>query len=517
MSMRGRRTAFVVGSAAVVVFGLVAPPPAFASDGPTLLANTDSSISYVAPLGDGVVFASGYEVWRSDGTPGGTTVLNADVFPWGMKAVGSVVYMNAHPHTYGNSGLWKTDGTAAGTVPVLPVSKGGPNEPSSFQGLNGILYFNGSGKEGRELWRSDGTAAGTSLVKNIDPDIAPNAKPSTTCVPYSSLGLGSESCVSMPPPANSSDPQDLTVVNGRLFFSADDGVHGRELWVTDGTGAGTHLVKDINLVDDVVPAAVNSAAAALEGTGVTPYPPVIQPPAGPEHLTAVGNTLFFTTDDGIHGRELWRSDGTAAGTVLVKDIDIAPIVSQSAITSANGAPIVTQSSNPDGLTDVNGTLFFAADDGIHGREVWKSDGTATGTRLVADINPTGDGAPNLEVDNDPRAVNVNGQFLFSGTDGRGEGVWRTDGTAAGTTMVVRMRNDYHAVVNGVDLFAGYDPATGWELWRTDGTTAGTTLVQDIVPGTKSSVPSHFVDVNGRAFFVAWDGVHIENQLWAYTP
>src|SRR5262249_40378491 len=158
---------------------------------------------------------------------------------------------------------------------------------------------------------SDGTAAGTALVK----DLAPGAD--------SALALSS---------------LELLNVNGTLFFRASDGANGFELWKSDGTAAGTVLIKDLG-----------------PGSGS----------GEPRQLTNVSGVLLFTSVAGDSGSELWRSNGTEVGTVRVKDIN---------------APL-TFGSNPTFLTNVNGTLFFVANDGTHGPEVWKSDGTASGTVL----------------------------------------------------------------------------------------------------------------------------------------
>ena len=86
-----------------------------------------------------------------------------------------------------------------------------------------------------------------------------------------------------------------TAVGGKLFFTVNDGKHGTKVWKSDGTKAGTLMVKDINRATD-------------DGYG-------------PTYLTAVGGKPFFAVDDGTHGKELWKSNGTKAGTVMVKDID----------------------------------------------------------------------------------------------------------------------------------------------------------------------------------------------------
>src|SRR5262249_4080775 len=150
-------------------------------------------------------------------------------------------------------------------------------------------------------------------------------------------------------------PSNLTNVNGTLFFSATDGSTGYELWKTDGTEAGTVLVKDINTIG---------------------Y-------SYPRNLTNVNGTLFFSADDGTSGRALSMSYSTATGTSLGKHIYPGTPPGYDAYGNDS---VVPNRSDPCNLTNVNGTLFFAADDGVHGAELWKSDGTAAGTTLLKDIN-----------------------------------------------------------------------------------------------------------------------------------
>ena len=217
-----------------------------------------------------------------------------------------------------------------------------------------------------------------------------------------------------------------------MFFTANDGTTGRELWKTDGTEVGTVLVKDID--------------------------PDTSAFGGPGGLEAVGDTLFFSANDGVVGAELWKSDGTEAGTVLVKDIRPG---------SSYGYPV---GSFPHYFTNVGGTLFFAAIDDENSLELWKSDGTEAGTVLVKDINPGGGGSagslPNHLTD-------VNGTLYFTAfVPETGIELWRSDGTADGTVLVADLRlgpesSSPHnlAFVNGILFFAANDGRNGTEPWR----------------------------------------------------
>jgi ELWxxDGT repeat protein len=346
-----------------------------------------------------------------------------------------------------NDTFTMTEGGVLSGTPFLvkDINPGtGNSNPTNLVNVNGTLFFTASTPGlGVELWRSDGTAAGTVLVKDVV------------------AGTGS------------SNPAQLTNVNGTLFFTVDDGVNGRELWKSDGTAAGTVLVKDIN------PGSGSGFSFLLTDT-----------------LLNLNGTLFFTANDGVNGVELWKSDGTAAGTVMVRDIRA----------GAN-------SSSPAELTEMNGTLFFTASDGISGTELWKSDGTAAGTLLVKDIS-SGGSTGFIQAGG---LTNVNGTLFFAAGNPEVE-LWKSDGTAAGTVLVANLNGALNSFpreltnVNGTLFFTAATLTNGTELLKSDGTAAGTVVVKDIVAGTGGSSPDSLTYVGGKLFFRVFDSV-IGQTLW----
>ncbi len=437
-----------------------------------------------------------YTVQQGSTLIAGTQMIK-DIFPGATSSgVGNLTEADGKVfHTVGST-LWTTDGTDAGTVALRSFTFISPG----LTNVDGTLYFAANdGTNGVELWKSDGTAAGTVMVRDINSGTA------------------------------SSSPSHLTNVNGSIFFmaagSSVGGVGNFELWKSDGTLNGTVLVKEINpsgaalILGGPVPYAVLNGEVffpARDGVhpidlwksdGTSGGTVLVKQFSGGttiggliDGFKVVNNTLFFMAADGT-GSELWKTDGTTTGTVQVKDINPG-----------------TGHSDPTSFTNVNGVLFFIADDGANGVSLWKTDGTAGGTVLVKSITPSSS-LSNLH----SRMVSANGMLFFAATDGvSGQELWKSDGTTAGTVMVKDINpgssggilSPVLTAVNGTLYFSAFDNLYGQELWKSDGTEAGTVLVQDNNPGSGSGIGNQpRLNVNGTLFFVGNNGVN-GFELWA---
>ena len=339
--------------------------------------------------------------------------------------------------------LWSSDGTCAGARSVYAFDLRAPRFLTSFS--NRVFFAAPSPTQTQlnvELWFSDGTNAGTRLFADI------------------ALFYGS-------------NPLFLTVAGDTLFFHAWDPDNQDALWATDGTRAGTRMVGDMYA----------------------------------QELADFQGTLYFAGWTWEHGMELWRSDGTVTGTHLVRDI-----------WQGRQPSNLPNESEPSSLASVNGTLYFAADDGVHGRELWRSDGTAAGTRMVCDRSP---GASGLA----PRwLAGLGGRVYFAASDAaHGRELWRSDGTCRGTKLVRDIvpgrAGSYPRELTRVAarlFFAATDGAHGAELWVSDGTGAGTKLARDIIPGKVGSDPHSLAAIGRRLFFAADDGTH-GKEIWNATP
>jgi len=383
--------------------------------------------------------------------------------------------------------LWKTDGTEVGTVMVEDINLVGDgyggtdgSNPTGLVGFNGNLYFVANdGVNGAELWRSDGTELGTYMVADLNPTAGAGSNPTGLTVMGSHLyfaaddGSGSygmelyrtdgttvELVKDVNPGAVSSGPHGLTAVGSWLYFAAGDASRGIELWRTDGTSANTVMIGTASFPD------INPAGNAFDSTWV----PQLE-------YVADTDTLFFAAYDSVHGNELWKisNAGTTSGLAELV-VDIVP-------GTGDGVPVVVQGSG-DGkaMESMGGVLYFTGYDATNGWELWKSDGTAPGTALVMDINPSGDsGADHF--------VSTGTRIFFAANDGtHGTEPWVTDGTLPGTFMVADTQvgavgGFYRGfgVVGSLVIFSADDGTTGVEPWRSDGTLSGTFMRGDVEP------------------------------------
>jgi ELWxxDGT repeat protein len=342
-------------------------------------------------------------LWRSDGTPDGTFPLG----PPGLGLLrqlasvgGKLVFTRdeSDPAGIGTIAFWSSDGTQEGTKRLFHLLLGGT--PYPLDGPEGVLLFIAQDSEppfAPSLFASDGTEAGTHLLLHVQ---------SSFLIPRLSA----------------------VRLDGKLYVLADPiGTEGNVLLVSDGTPEGTHPVDPATgprgpahpsqltafagalyfFADAEEGGSVRRALYRSAGTpGSVQRVALLAPPSNQwgelsAQPTVRQGRLYLVADDGVHGAELWTTDGTAAGTALVRDVHPGPL-----------------SSNISGLTAASGRLFFSADDGVAGRELWTSDGTPSGTRLVQDLAP---GVRSSSPDPLARAGN---RLYFGADDGKwGRELW----------------------------------------------------------------------------------------------
>src|ERR1051325_9368923 len=392
----------------------------------------------------------------------------ADLVPGeGSSNVTSIRAVGNQLSFFTSAGVCVSDGTAAGTRLVKSMTA------EHSRGFGNRLLFVGTTPElGRELWISDGTPEGTKPVKDVAPGPA-SAFPNFLSFFWIA-------------------PLDAN----RAIFYANDGLSGFEPWITDGTEAGTHQLRDVR------PGAASSASAADIPS-----------------LFDVNGVVFFLADDGVHGREPWRTDGTDGGTFLLHDVGAgaesgdAAFFARSATriwfrvfdeeafelwtsdgTAAGPYRVQTfRSFQPTAMPELGGRYYFGAAGGGEGSELWSTDATAEGTRLVKNIVP--DPAPSSFPS---QLMATSRRVFFTATDSPQFGVWFvSDGTGAGTKRAFQTSNGFNVTASlGDSLF--FNIGNG-QFWRSDGTPETTAIVKSF----RSSVQS-MLSFRDRIYLAAAD-------------
>lgn len=496
-------------------------------------------------------------LWMSDGTPAGTRSVRQFEFARFLTAAADRVYFTVQD---GGETLWTSDGTTQGTYPVsnvfLTIS---PFQVFWREVSGNRIYFQGSDVHGEEIWMSDGSRSGARRVTDLaDPEPFGSTRPRVlgervifTATDGSDYRLGSTTgdpasttLLTIPCDFCEWHSIQLHAAQDRVFFILYDSPSGMEVWSSDGTAAGTRLLKD------VCPGTCSSLSHQTY---------FFETPSG----------IVFTASDARGIANLWKSDGTPQGTQPLTSFEepflwppgpAARVTGQSLLFFSQGPqgptfwrseglrepqPIVTfgmasASSNPSELTRIGNRLFFTACDGTT-RRLWQASGSAgaispvlpevswfclfplpvplipVGPRLLLWANPgdrlslwaideTGgttrilDGVnPQLSLDT---AVAAD-RFYFRAPGQEGTQIWRTDGTPSGTSLAFTIpeRVDQPLIAVGAELFFvthGVDSSP--QLWRSDGTAAGTRKIGPFGIHLLEEVEAE--RLGSRVFFVA---------------
>jgi ELWxxDGT repeat protein len=558
----------------------------------------DSNPNFLEVMGDSLYFFASIEgypsLWQSEGSQEGTLkVTDLDCSagcyaPRDLSAAGSQLFFIFGDWANGQA-LWRSDGTEQGTRLVKDIDPGNETDSAPIDtllDLDGELFFRANdGVHGLEPWISDGTTDGTQIVRDIgqtgsgQPRNFVDFKGNLAFAAYKDSEAGLQELWTTAGTITSTTPislsgvapvapysldlseSSLASVGGNLFFAGNgDGDYPSQLWVTDGTPGGNHLVKDLgNGIDWLTPLedAVYFTAQDEEGipmlwkgdgseTGAAPVSGMTGGAWYSElrYLFPAGDKLYYSYETVDNGEELWVTDGSSAR--MVRDLN------------------TLDSSYPRCFSQMpDGSVIFSAiyrDNGMDfGFQVWRTDGTALGTTpltlkafqentypcdfhywqdrvyFFAVDDTTGAGLFSLKLDGSELTYVVqidgadlqtfNGKLYFLACSDDECGLYSSNGTGQGTQRIVKLYDapeeqvrmnyppDLLTVWGGRLFFTVYDGTHGRELWSSDGTAGGTGLVRDLNPGLASSGIESLTPLGDRLLFAAYDGDHGQ-ELWS---
>ena len=489
----------------------------------------------------------GEEVFLTNGNAEGTRILRDIVpgtdgsGPHQLTEFNGVLFFACDDGQHGEE-LWLTNGTAQGTrlaADIYPLRV----NPSSFpQQLTAagerLLFVLSDAEHGQELWVSDATAEGTMLVRDIAPGLSDAA------------------------------PRDLTSAGRRVFFSAEEPATGRELWCSDGTPQGTHIVRDIRpgetgagpqqlyVVEDLLLFTADDGAVGRElwrsdGSSEGTFMLLdMTPGEDSTHVAAIfalWDTIGFCVEETDGTMAVWRTDGTREGTHRVVQVPAAAWRwNPASLTSVVGdyprasagtrsdvertlLALSAQPSHGDGFgirpVTIGQRAFFVAHTEEHGAELWETDGTSIGTRLVRDLfaGPPGSSPTHLVVHNDLL-------HFIAEHPTHGRALWRTNGTSSATGLVM-LRTDRGTAFSipaldvasldevlvvsslpGQDREAQPEDAELRFITQESEVAGDGDALYSIRKGPAGSWPRQLTRVGKHVFFTADDGVH-GRELW----
>lgn len=558
-----------------------------------LPGNLAGSSEPLAGAGGTVFFSgsnpgTGRELWKSDGTAAGTQLV-ADINPGAASglsilynarnklALGSSLFFTA---TDGQTGLepWITDGTTVTQLADLaPGADDSIADPLAVGPAGSRLFFSAddNGNLARELYATDGTPAGTQLWDDIypigeqttgsDPTMFQDvfgraffiANDRTRLVGAGGFVAerstpwitdGTTAGTSQVAPVFSQATSTAATLDGYWLFKAFSVGYGDEPWRSDGTAAGTAMIADLapgtansrvhnytvtGAKTMLVTAWVAGRLWQTDGFDVTPLTSHFQT-GQIYNLVQLDGLLLFLSASFFSPIDLWRSDGTPAGTYSIGLFGPYEMVAAEGRaffskifphelwhtdgTAAGTKRLKVFSNYVREITAVGPSVFFAAATSSAGNELWYSNGLPAGTRLVKDIIPGSAGSQPTSL------APFRGGVLFSArTPATGEELWFSDGTSAGTVMVADLApgsagsvpSEIVAIGSRRAVFSADDGVRGRELWITDGTAAGTALLGDLNANGDSD-PMEMTLSGGRVVFSADNGIH-GREPWVFDP